>query len=162
MTLHDAFAWIEALPVPTAIRQDGRLFPWIESVHVLAIVIVVGCVFVMDLRLLGLAGRARGVGRVLADATPCVWAAFAVALLTGALLFASSAVSYAANPALQLKFAAMAVAGVNMAIFHGVTQRDERAWEHGPIPLKARLAGAISIACWLVIVGAGRWIGFTA
>jgi thiosulfate reductase cytochrome b subunit len=164
MTLNSVLAWLEALALPTAIRQEGSLFPWIESVHVLAIVIVVGFVFAMDLRLLGLAGRGRAVGRVLGDATPYVWGAFAVALISGSLLFSSSARTYAANPAFQLKFAAMIVAGVNMAVFHGLTLRGGQSWEDGvgAAPLTARVAGAISMLCWVFIVGAGRWIGFLA
>jgi hypothetical protein len=160
MTIAGVLVQLEAMPFATAIRQNGNIFPWIESVHVLAIVIVVGFVFVMDMRLLGFAGRARSVQRVLADGVPYVWGAFALALFSGFLLFSSSAVTYAANPAFQLKFLAMAIAGMNMAVFHGVGLRRVDAWGDGAPPMPARVAGAVSMLCWVVIIGAGRWIGF--
>jgi hypothetical protein len=162
MLLAPVFAALEAAPFATAIREGSFFFPLIESVHVLAVVLVVGVVFIMDLRLLGFASHSRSVERVLADAAPCAWIAFVVALVSGFLLFASSATTYAVNPAFQLKFAVMAVAGVNMLAFHGVTQRTVQTWDDARPPPQARLAGLISITCWLVIVGAGRWIGFMA
>lgn len=157
-----AMAALEAMPFALAIRRDPALFPWIESLHVLAITIVVGAVLMMDLRLLGFAGQNRLVGRVLKDGVRIVWAAFAVALVSGFLLFASSATTYAVNPAFQLKFIAMLIAGVNMALFHLIGLRDAPRWESGATPAAARAAGIVSLCCWVVIVGAGRWIGFIA
>ncbi len=40
--LEDTLATIESLPLATAIREEGVWFPWIESIHVLALVLVVG------------------------------------------------------------------------------------------------------------------------
>jgi hypothetical protein len=48
-----------------------------------------------------------------------------------------------------------------MLVYHLITERDVAAWDRGRTPLGARLAGAISIALWVVIVATGRWIGFT-
>jgi hypothetical protein len=161
MTLQPILAALEATPFATAIRGESLLFPWIESIHVLAIVIVVGMVFVMDLRLLGVTSHSRSLHRVLNDAVPCVWVAFLVAAVSGFLLFSSSATSYAANPAFRLKFVFMALAGINMLIFHGVGLKGSRAWdEQDRPPPPARVAGVLSLMCWIAVVGTGRWIGF--
>lgn len=163
MSLASLLAALEAQPLPTAIREGSWLFPTIESVHVLAVVLVVGLVFLMDLRLLGVRAHDPRISRVIAQATPLVWAAFAVALVTGGLLFASSATAYAANRAFQLKFVAMALAGANMAIFHTLSVRGLPAWDAaGRPPSAARIAGMVSLACWVVVVASGRWIGFLA
>ncbi|MBW8812568.1 MAG: hypothetical protein JF588_04015 [Caulobacterales bacterium] len=163
MTLQPLLAALEAQPFAQAIREGTFLFPAIECVHVLAVVIVVGVVFLMDLRLLGGRAHSASLRRLLADAVPCAWTAFAVALVTGFLLFSSSATTYAANPAFQLKFVAMAAAGLNMALFHGLGLKDAATWDAAAKPPRsARIAGLVSLACWVVVVASGRWIGFLA
>lgn len=163
MTLDGLLGLLEAAPFAKAIREGSLLFPWIESVHVLAIVTVVGMVAVMDLALLGLASPTSSLRTLVRDANAITWIAFGLAVITGFLLFASSATGYAKNPAFLIKFALMAVAGANMAIFHLVAAPAAFAQggEAGP-PASARIAGLISISCWIGIVVAGRWIGFLA
>ena len=58
---------MQATPVATAIRENEILFPWIEAVHVLAVVLVVGTISIVDLRLLGLASLDRAVSRLMRD-----------------------------------------------------------------------------------------------
>jgi len=82
---------LEATSIATAIRENDFLFPWVESVHVLAITLVVGSIAIIDLRLLGLASLDRALTRLTANVLPCTWTAFAVAAISGALLFASNA-----------------------------------------------------------------------
>ncbi len=91
MDLDDWLKSLEATGVATLIRENESLFPWIESVHVLAIVTVVGTISIVDLRLLGLASVDRAVGRLTRELLPCTWIAFAIAAFTGALLFSSKA-----------------------------------------------------------------------
>jgi len=77
--LDRALAWLQTTTVATAISENEILFPWIESVHVLAIVLVVGTISIVDLRLLGVASLDRTVRRLMTDVLPYTWGAFAVA-----------------------------------------------------------------------------------
>jgi len=145
-----------------AIRENEVAFPWIECVHVLAITLVVGSISVVDLRLLGIAWRDRPVRRVLRDVLPVTWMAFGLAAASGFLLFSSNAPAYARNPFLQAKLGLLLLAGLNMALFHLWARRSVERWEAAPLPpLRAKLAGAISLLVWIGVVAAGRWIGFT-
>jgi hypothetical protein len=86
-----------------------------------------------------------------------------VALLSGALLFSSKAYDYAHNPYFQTKFIFMALAGINMAVFHLFANRGVERWGtplHAT-PLQAKAAGIISLLLWIGVVGFGRWVGFT-
>src|SRR5579863_3229837 len=85
---------LEATPWGTAVRENTWLFPTIESVHVLALVLVVGSIMVVDLRLLNLASRQRSVKELTDEVLPSTWSAVVVALITGSLLFSSPAVRY--------------------------------------------------------------------
>ncbi len=74
---------LEATSVATVIRENESLFPWIESLHVLAITLVIGSIAIVDLRLIGLASLERAAARLTSDVLPCTWAAFAAAVITG-------------------------------------------------------------------------------
>jgi hypothetical protein len=154
--------WLYDTSWADAIRANELLFPWFESVHVLAITLVLGSIAIVDLRLLGIASRNRPVTRLIREVLPVTWCAFAVAVFTGGTLFASNAVNYAHNFPFQMKMLLMLLAGLNMLVFHFVTYRSVADWDEAErTPFAARFAGGFSLTVWLAIVAFGRWIGFT-
>lgn len=137
-------------------------FPIIETVHVTALVLVVGSIAVMDLRLLGLASRAFAVTRLSNDILKFTWGAFVLAVLTGSLMFISKATSYAINPYFQWKMILIVLAGLNMAYFHLFTWKSVHEWDTSPIlPVSAKIAGGLSLLFWVGVVFLGRMVGFT-
>lgn len=160
--LEDFLAWLTATPVAVTIRENDVLFPWIESIHVLAIVLVVGTISIVDMRLLGWASLDRAVTRLMRDVLPWTWGAFALAIITGSLLFSAKAPDYAHNFFFQGKMVLLVVAGLNMAIFHAIGIRDVAHWDMSrTTPAIAKLAGAVSLTLWVTVIAFGRWIGFT-
>ena len=146
----------------TLIRENDLAFPIIETLHVLAIALVVGSIAIVDLRLLGVASRDRAYSRVAGDVLPVTWLAFALAVLSGILMFVSNAPTYAHNPYFRAKLVCLALAGLNMAVFQGITGRDSGPWDRSlPTPPAVRVAAVLSLVLWTLIVTAGRWIGFT-
>jgi hypothetical protein len=158
----DFCSWLEGLDYSSAIRTSEWLFPTIETVHVLALTLVVGSIAMMDLRLLGIAARDRPVSHLAADILPWTWTSFALAALSGFLMFSSAAVKYFGDVPFRLKVLLLVIAGLNMAIFHGLTYRRVTEWDAAVrLPPAARLAGGISLLLWIGIVFCGRWVGFT-
>jgi Family of unknown function (DUF6644) len=158
----ELISYLENSAIATSIREDDTLFPLIESVHVVAISLVVGSILVLDLRLTGFASLQRPVGRLARSILPVTWGAFALAATSGSLLFISNATKYLANGFFVAKMALLCAAGLNMIVFHAVSARDLPQWEKASSPpLRARIAGAVSILLWIAIVACGRWIGFT-
>jgi len=131
----------------------------VEATHVLAAVVVLGTVLIVDLRLLGLADSSRGLTRISRETLPLTWIAFAIAVVTGSLMFTTSAEVYFANPAFRLKAIALLAAGLNMVLFQLVTARGIA--DTGAPPRSARIAGLLSVLLWTAVVLLGRWIGFT-
>jgi hypothetical protein len=162
MAIDRILEWLQATPVARAISENEILFPWIESVHVLAIVLVVGTISIVDLRLLGVASLDRPASFLMRDVLSVTWSAFAVAVITGCLLFSSNAVNYAHNFFFLGKLILIALAGLNMAIFHLIGARDIGRWgATRQTPLAAKIAGGVSLTVWVAVVAFGRWIGFT-
>ena len=148
--------------VGSSIRESGVLFPWIESIHVLMATTVVGSIAIVDLRLMGYASHRKGAQQLILDLLPFTWVAFALAAVTGSLLFTSNAPNYVANGPFVAKMLVLLVAGINMAIFHLTAYRRIGQWNDAlPPPPGVRLAGATSLALWIAVVFLGRWIGFT-
>ena len=160
--LQDFISYFENSGLADNIRENDVLFPLIESTHVVAICLVVGSILVVDLRLLGLASIHRSLSRVTSGILPLTWSAFAVAVASGTLLFISNATKYLGNGYFVAKLLLICAAGLNMAIFHGISAKDLPRWENETLlPLPARLAGGLSILLWVSVVICGRWIGFT-
>ena len=148
--------------IGAGIRESNVLFPWIESLHVLAATTVVGTIAIVDLRLLGYASHRKGARQLILDLLPFTWAAFGLAVVTGSLLFTSNASGYAANTQFLSKMAVLLLAGINMAYFHLTAYRRIDQWDDAlPTPKAVRIAGATSLVLWITIVFLGRWIGFT-
>ena len=160
--LEQFLKWLEATPLAVTIRENEILFPWIEAVHVLAIVLVVGTISIIDLRLLGVASLDRAASRLMREVLPWTWGAFVIAAITGGLLFSSNAPKYAHNFFFQGKMILLVAAGLNMAIFHVFGIRDVAHWGTTPqTPPAAKAAGAASLVLWIAVIAFGRWIGFT-
>ncbi len=153
--------WLESTPIAVAISESSWLFPGIESVHVLAITLVVGSISMVDLRLLGINLRDRPVQELIAEVLPWTWISFAVAVCSGALLFSSNATHYWGTVPFRAKMLVMALAGLNMLVFHATTYRGVAAWGASRrLPRAARVSGGLSLALWIGVVSLGRWIGF--
>lgn len=162
LQLRDLISYLESSSLADAIRENDLLFPFIESVHVLAICLVVGSILAVDLRLLGLASIHRPVSRVTQGILPLTWGAFVVAVGSGSLLFISNAAKYLDNGFFLAKILLIGAAGLNMAMFHATSAKDLPRWDNKiRLPLPARMAGALSLLLWVAVVACGRWIGFT-
>jgi hypothetical protein len=161
MNLLAMMTWLEHRPFAIAIAESTWLFPIVETVHVLALTVVVGSVGMMDLRLLGVGSKDRAASEVISSSLPWAWSAFAVAFVAGSMLFSSKAATYYVNLPFRIKMLCLALAAVNMLVFHFYTARGMAAWDRGTPPRAARFAAACSLTLWVVIVAAGRWIGFT-
>jgi len=153
--------WLEKLPFAVAISQSGWLFPGIETVHVLALTMVVGSIAMVDLRLLNVAYRDRTIRELAEQTLPWTWSAYVVAAMSGGLLFASAASKYYGIGTFRAKMALMVLAGLNMMFFHFVPYRTINEWDGvNQSTRMARLCGGLSLLLWAGIVAFGRWTGF--
>jgi hypothetical protein len=161
----DITAWLKSLEdsgLANNLRGSLYYFPFLESVHVMALAVVFGTIVVVDLRVLGFASRQRPFTRMSSELLRITWGAFAVSVLTGALMFTTNARVYAHNTAFQVKMLLLLCAGINMAAFHLTAGKSVARWDTAPAaPGIGRLTAALSIALWVGIIFCGRVIGFT-
>jgi hypothetical protein len=161
-SLTSLMEWLQATSLAVFIHKTSWAFTTVELVHVIAVALVVGTIAIVDLRLLGLVSAKRPFTELSRAVLPYTWAAFVLAVAAGSLLFISQATKYFASPVFWIKMSLIVLAGINMLIFELITARGAQKWNLDPTPpLPARLAGAISLTCWALVVAFGRWISFT-
>ena len=153
--------WIEIENWPLSWEIGGTwLFPFIESIHVISIALVVGSILFVDLRLLGLAAMRYPIRNLARELVPWTWGAFAVATITGLGMFITRAASHVLNPAFQWKMILLALAGANMAWFHFRIYRHLDSQSQTPAATtQLKVIGALSLLLWSGVVLAGRWVG---
>jgi hypothetical protein len=137
------------------------IFPIIETIHILFFTIVFGTIAMVDMRLLGLVARDVPFTRLYRELIPWTWWAFAGAVVFGTILATGKIEDYLRSPVFIGKFAIMALAGVNMLMFHFGPFRSAALWDKTvPTPAGPRLCGALSLTFWIAVIVCGRWIGF--
>ncbi|MDX1385509.1 MAG: DUF6644 family protein [Thermoanaerobaculia bacterium] len=157
--MEDLWTWLEGLELSQHIGITWW-FPLLESIHVVTLTFLVGSIFMVDLRLLGVSALHYPASRVIRDLIPWTWGAFFLTLPTGFGLFMTRAAHYAGNPAFRFKFLFLLLAGLNMAVFHLRSARDIADWDEAvKPPPRARLAGAAGLLMWAGVILAGRWTG---
>ncbi len=160
MALSTLFEPLQASPIGRLVAESTWIFPTVETLHVFALTIVAGSILVVDLRLLGVASTNQRVSALTKDLLPWTWTAFVFAAITGTVLFTARAADYMALGYFYAKYIFMALAGLNMVIFHFMTYRNVDSWDVGPTTGAAKIAGLLSIVFWAAVIICARKVGF--
>jgi hypothetical protein len=135
-----------------ALKTNALAYPVLEVVHIVAIAIVFGTLWIVDLRILGRM-QALPLQRLVTYVLPWTLAGFAIAATSGLIMFAMRASDLISNSAFLLKVVLLFAAGTNAAILHSRGQIDERS-------TITRVQALLSIVVWIAIIACGRWIAY--
>ena len=156
MSLLPFFEWCEHSAVGETIRSSLWLFPVIESFHLLGLVVIGGCILVVDMRLFGLGLRRQPVAQLALDAQPWLIGSLAVMLTSGILLFTSEATKCYYHAAFWVKMTSLF-----LAIAFTFTVRRKIVMANSVKPLRSKLVALASLTLWSAVGIGGRWIGFS-
>jgi hypothetical protein len=151
------FEWCEASALGEFIRSSAWLFPAIECVHLLGLVLLGGAVLLVDLRLLGLGLREQPVHVVGAAGHRLLLGGVTLMILTGIPLFASEAIKCYYSQAFWVKITTL----VPAIVFALTMRRRVVSPDRQPGRVTMALTGMASLALWFTVAAAGRWIGFS-
>jgi uncharacterized membrane protein len=133
----------------------------LEGTHLLTLMLFFGTIMLVDLRLLGVTFREYPISVLSRRLLPLTVVAFVIMIVTGLLLFFSKPEIYWHNIWFRAKMVLLVLALANIVIFHFMVQKNQDAWDTAPKPpSKARLAGLISLASWILIIAFGRFIAY--
>ena len=153
--------WIRVENWPISWGIGGTVwFPLIESIHVVAISLLLGTLLMVDLRLIGVAARRYSLTQLGKELLPWTWASFWIAALTGMAMFITRAASHVVNPAFQIKMLLLLLAGANMFLLQRFFLKTSHELKKLHLPTyKMRVSGTLSLCLWIGITLSGRWIG---
>ena len=162
MSVMEILQWLEETRIGVLVQEDPWLFPILVSIHILGLTLSVGTLVWFDLRLLGFGIRNCSVSRLYRRLMPWMLGSFFVMVVSGSMLFIGFATKAYPNIYFRIKVAGLVVAGVNALIYHLKTERHIADWDEARVlPLRARMAGLVSILSWTVVILAGRMISYT-
>lgn len=153
--------WLDQTPWSIGLHESVWAYPIIESVHVLVLCLFLGMAFILDLRLLGISFKRAAVSEVAQRLLPWTIAGFVVMVVTGVLLFVGIPLRTYHNIFFRVKVIMLILAGMNTWVFHSGIFMTVADWDRDDVPpLRARMAGAISLFLWTGVVIAGRFIAY--
>jgi hypothetical protein len=134
--------------------KNSWVFPVIQSVHIIGIVMLVGTICLVDFRLLGIGMRRQSVVDIASGLSPWTLGGLLTVLVTGPLMFGSDVVRYMNNPAFLVKMALIAAAlAAHFTLHRRVVQGGTRLYDS-----KQKIAAVLSLILWSSVVLAGRAI----
>lgn len=154
-----ALQMLAALPPAVWLRSSGTAYLVVNAAHIAALGAGVGAAVLMDLRLLGAVGRQVPLALLGPFLSRAAGWGLGLAAVTGLWLFAVRPIDYVDNPAFLAKLAVLALALTNVLVMHA-SGRWAAVLREGRAGLAARVQAVASLALWLGVVLAGRWIGF--
>lgn len=153
--------WLDTHAWSTALHESFYMYPWIESTHVLTLMLFAGTLIVVDLRLLGVAFRDVPVSEMTGRMLPWTVAGFVIMVMTGMLLFYAIPVRTYQSLWFRIKVVLLVIAGVNAWMMHRKIMDNRDAWGSTPVPPKgARVSAALSLATWAGVIVTGRFIAY--
>ncbi|QEE43698.1 hypothetical protein FVA81_03500 (plasmid) [Rhizobium sp. WL3] len=160
--LNSALELLQASIVGQTVRSAGYLYAVLETLHVLGIALLIGSIFAVDMRLLGLGRQTVSVTSTMRHLLPVCYVGFITAVITGLALLSAQATMIAASGAAPWKLGLLCAAGANAAAFHLGTGRGMAQWGEASMPpFFARVAALLSISAWTGVVLAGQMLPYT-
>ena len=149
------FRWVDGTWLSTAIKATTWVFPFAETIHILALSVLLGSVFLIDLRVLGIAVKHWTPAQITSQVRPLINWSVVIILITGSLLFIAEPRKCFDNAAFGPKMILLTLALVVQYTFYqrvGSMQAN--------VPVWGKLAAATCFALWFGVAVCGRAIGF--
>jgi len=159
--IYNAAVWLDNTEWSTRIHESYYLYNWIESTHVLTLMLSLGILFLIDMRMLGWAFADISATKLAARLNTPMLLGFVVMFVTGILLVYAVPVRSAQSVWFRIKIGLLIICAINALLFHRKMTASIGSWDFEPRAPKALRVGAlISLITWSVIVICGRFIAY--
>jgi hypothetical protein len=160
--LYEFCVWLDQTPLSQWIQaHGGTVVPSVQTVHILAIAVVMTSALMIGLRLIGVFGRDQPLDRVAARFLPLVWWPLPVLLATGVIMIIGEPARSLRNAVFQLKMTLLIAAMIVTLIMQAQMRRDPAFADQSRAPRSAtRLTAIVSLVLWVGIIFCGRWIAY--
>ncbi|NOX52575.1 MAG: hypothetical protein GXP16_18890 [Gammaproteobacteria bacterium] len=157
-----AFArWLDTHTWSTDLHESYYMYAWVETTHVLTLMIFLGMLFVIDLRMLGWGFTKIPASKVAARLDTPMMIGFAVMVISGALLFYAIPVRSTQSIWFRIKVVLLIAAGINALLFRNKMRAAAHDWDNDARPPKRiRVGAGLSLTLWMGVIFTGRAIAY--
>jgi hypothetical protein len=159
--IYDFARWLDASPWSTLLHESYYMYNWVETTHVLSLMISLGMLIFIDLRMLGLALPKVPATTIAMRLQLPMLVGFGLTIITGMLLFYANPVRNAQSVWFRIKLLLLFCAAINALVFHYRMKQSSGNWETAPLaPRPVRHGALLSLLFWTLIVISGRLIAY--
>ena len=152
--------WLANTSMSSAIADRSWAVPTLQSIHILAIGIVMSSIALLDLRLAGVLGREQSMRNLTSRFYPWIWGALAVLITTGLLQIMAEPGRELLNWIFWTKMGLI----IGAVLLTAPVRRflEDRRFRDLPAGKRAivRTCALLSLTFWVLVVVCGRWIAY--
>lgn len=153
--------WLDTQSWSTQIHESIYLYAWIETTHVLTLMVFLGMLFVIDLRMLGLIFPNVRASTIAERLDRPMMIGLGLMVVSGLLLYYAIPVRTTQSIWFRIKVVLLILAAINAFAFRARMQASVDSWDLDPKPPRhIRLGAAVSIGLWAGVVVTGRTIAY--
>jgi hypothetical protein len=142
-------------------NHNSWVIPTVQSIHIVGITVVLGSVFMIDLRILGWAGLDQTLRQTTNRFGPWLSGALCVLLATGILMVIGEPVRELVTFSFWLKMFLVAVGTLIAAAFQIALRNNEQHWEETRVNSGAiKWLAILTFLVWVAIIVLGRLIAY--
>lgn len=159
--IEQALAFVENLALVSALRNSTLVYPLVNAGHIFGVALLVGGIVPLDLRLLGL-WRHYPVMMFVDVLRVTSALGLGLAVVCGALLFATAAADYAGSVLFRVKMVLILLGVSNALILGRVLKRQgvRSLPMNACMPLSLRAGALLSLVVWVSVLLLGRLLGY--
>ena len=153
--------WLDTFQSSTDLHESLYMYAWVESTHVLTLMLFLGMLLVIDLRLLGVAFTGVATSKIVERLDKPMMLGFIIMVISGVLLFYAIPVRSTQSIWFRIKVVLLIAAGVNALLIRNMTRSSAMTWDNDPVPPKRiRVGAGLSLGLWVLVIGAGRSMAY--
>jgi len=160
--MKDFAAWLSSTSLSGGIQKNEVwAIPTIQSIHIVGIGIVLGCVLMLTLRVLGMAGMDRTLLQVTRRFGPWLTGALVLLLVTGLALVVGEPERELLAFSFWLKMILVACGAALSWWFQRSVRKNEHLWETILLHrTHVRALATVALLIWIAIIFLGRFIAY--
>lgn len=144
-----------------ALHESFYMYGWIESLHVITLMVSLGMLIVIDLRMLGLWLKDVPASKIAERLDRPMLIGFSIMVVTGVLLYVGIPIRTTQSLWFRIKVILLVAAFINAWLFRKHMQASVGTWDAAPVPpRRTRIAAALSLTLWASVITCGRFIAY--
>ncbi len=153
--------WLDTFQSSTDLHESLYMYAWVESTHVLMLMLFLGMLLVIDLRLLGVAFTDIAASKIVERLDKPMLLGFVVMVISGVLLFYAIPVRSTQSIWFRIKVVLLIAAGINALLIRRMTRSSSLTWDNDPVPpRRIRVGAGLSLGLWTLVIATGRSIAY--